>query len=99
MPLHIAKMWMFATLRTRLSCIWQQRADSLTLFGYFLNRGTDINARDNKGQTPLLRAITWTNYLLYADGAGPLQGPEAGAGTRSASHSIPPRVALSNGNV
>ena len=69
----------------------------LDVIRVLLNRGADINARDNKGQTPLLRAITWTNYLLYADGAGPLQGPEAGAGTRSASHSIPPRVALSNG--
>ena len=71
----------------------------MTLFGYFLNRCADINARDNKGQTPLLRAITWTNYVLYADEAGPLQGPEADAGTRSASHSIPPRLALSSGNV
>ena len=71
----------------------------LDVIRVLLNRGADINARDNRGRTPLLRAITWTNYVLYADEAGSLQGHEADAGTQSASHSIPPRLASSNGNV
>lgn len=68
----------------------------LDVIRVLLNRGADINARDNRGRTPLFRAITWTNYV-----AGPLQGHEApDAGTRSASHSIPSHyLALSNGNV
>jgi ankyrin repeat protein len=71
----------------------------LDVIQILLNRNADINARDIRGRTPLLRAITWTSYWLYGDEAGPLLEHEADEGTQNTSHPISPRLALSNGSV